>query len=556
MQKDAARRAVWYFIAFFAAAILGGAVSRARGEDTPALPGIPSLTDLQSAGAVIGEIRIRNENIFDMNDPKENNFLYRTANWLHIRTRASVIERQLLFKRGEPLSVRLIEETERILRSNHYLYDVSITPVAYHDGVADLEVKTRDTWTLAPGVSFSRSGGANSQSVDFKEYNLFGTGTYIGLARTSDADRSGTLFQIVNNNALGTRSSVDFFNANYDDGHRRSVSLQHPFYALDTRWAAGVSALQDDRIESAFRSGVIVGQYRHKQDSREVFGGWSRGLVDGWTHRYSLGLIYQAEHYGIDPALVPPTQLPFDQSLTSPFLRYEVIEDDYEKAKNRDLIGRPEYFAMGLQSRFQLGRSLPALGSTRQLWSYSATVSDGFVINKKDALLASMSLSGQYGYGRGENEFLGANARYYRRQDERSLFYIGISGDIAQDPNKSDQLLLGGDNGLRGYPLRYQSGDKRVLLTVEERLYSDWYPFRLFRVGAAVFYDVGRAWGSQASTNPARNQGWLNDAGLGLRILSARSAFGNTLHLDFAFPLNPDPSIKGVQFLVKTKTSF
>ena len=42
--------------------------------------------------------------------------------------RPGVIERMLLFKSGEPVSVRLIEETERLLRSNGYLYDVSIRP--------------------------------------------------------------------------------------------------------------------------------------------------------------------------------------------------------------------------------------------------------------------------------------------------------------------------------------------------------------------------------------------------------------------------------------------
>jgi hypothetical protein len=49
--------------------------------------------------------------------------------------------------------------------------------------------------------------------------------------------------------------------------------------------------------------------------------------------------------------------------------------------------------------------------------------------------------------------------------------------------------------GLRGYPLRYESGTSRGLLTVEQRFYTDWYPFRLVRFGAAIFGDVGRTWG-------------------------------------------------------------
>jgi hemolysin activation/secretion protein len=114
--------------------------------------------------------------------------------------------------------------------------------------------------------------------------------------------------------------------------------------------------------------------------------------------------------------------------------------------------------------------------------------------------------------------------------------------------------LLGGDNGLRGYPLRYQSGNQRALLTLEERVYTDWYLFRLIRVGGAVFFDTGRAWGGpfENLTNP----GWLSDLGVGLRLLNDRTSSSNVVHVDLAFPLDPDPNIKKVQFLVKTYLTF
>ena len=121
-------------------------------------------------------------------------------------------------------------------------------------------------------------------------------------------------------------------------------------------------------------------------------------------------------------------------------------------------------------------------------------------------------------------------------------------------PEVNEYLLLGGDNGLRGYPLRYQSGTRRALFTAEERFYTDLYLWRLFRIGGAVFADVGRAWGGD-NTNTV-DPGWLSDVGFGLRIVSARSAFGNVVHLDIAMPLNGTPDIDKVQFLVTTKTSF
>ena len=514
---------------------------------------IPSYADLEKEGAVIGEILITPQDIFDVNDPAENKMLFRLANSLHINTRPDVIRRSLLFKSDEPLSARLIEESERLLRNNRYIYDVNIVPVAYHNGIVDLEVMTRDTWSLDPGISFSRTGGSNSSGLSFKEYNVLGSGIFLGLSRSSNIDRSGNEIEIKNSHAFGGWTEISLAHAKYTDGKRQAVSIINPFYALDKRWAAGVSVWQDQRIDSVFTSGILTGQYSHKQKAAEVFGGWSDGLIDGWTKRSSIGVTLQDDVYGLEPALLTPAALPPDQKLVAPFFRYEVIEDGYQKLKNRDQIERPEYVAMGFQSRVQIGRAMTGLGSTDNFWTYSGSISEGFERASGSTLLTSGSFSGSHGGSGPRSRHVGGLARYYLPQGEHAKFFVSVSGDIAR-PLPGGELLLGGDNGLRGYPLRYQSGNRRALLTVEQRVYSDWYPFNLFRVGGAAFFDVGRAWGgaNQNSDNP----GWLADVGFGLRILSARSAFGNVLHIDLAFPLNRTEKIKAVQFLVKTHIGF
>jgi hypothetical protein len=107
---------------------------------------------------------------------------------------------------------------------------------------------------------------------------------------------------------------------------------------------------------------------------------------------------------------------------------------------------------------------------------------------------------------------------------------------------------------LRGYPTNYQLGARRVLLTAERRFYSDWYPFRLVRVGGAVFFDLGRAWGGPYQNSP--NAPWLADLGFGLRLLSARSSSGTTVHVDLAFPIAREAGVKSVQFSLQSKTGF
>jgi len=522
----------------------------------PAVGKIPSFAELEAAGALIGEVRIDTRDIFDLADEKENGILYRAANALHIQTRAGVVRRQLLFKPGERVSVRLIEETERLMRSSRIFYDVSIVPVAYSDGVVDIEVKTRDTWTLEPGWSASRAGGVNKTGFTLRDTNALGTGVLIGATRSTDADRSATVYRVTLPHAFDGWTAIDYSHSRLSDGQSNALSIARPFYALDTRWAAGFSTSTDTRIDSVFRDGAKVAQFRHMQDSAETFGGWSAGLVDHWTHRYSVGLSYLKDTYKVEPdaPLPPPDPFPVDQTLVSPFFRYELVHDNYEKVKNRDLIERPEYFAMGTQASVQLGRSLTGLGSTQQLWLYSASASDGFRLPSNRVMLGSASVSGQSGYAPLDRQLASGSIRFYdHHQDNRTLTFVSLAGDIVKDPNLANQLPLGGDTGLRGYPRNYQTGDRRLLLNVEERVYTDWYPFRLFRMGGAVFYDWGRAWGGPGeSPSSAR---WLSNVGIGLRILSTRSSFGNVLHVDLAFPLNRDPNIKSFQFLVQTKLS-
>lgn len=519
----------------------------------PALE-LPGFGELQAKGARIGTIRVVTGEIFDEANPKEDKSLFRWANALHIKTRTGVVERALLFKSGEPLSASVIEETERLLRRNRYLYDVQIVPTAWHDGVADIEVRTRDTWSLDPGFSAGRSGGVNSSGIRLKEYNLLGTGTALSFGRSKNVDRSSNEFQFSSDRAFGTWTSLSYSLAKNSDGRRDAASVVRPFYSLDTRWAAGITAVSDDRIDAVYEAGNVVSEFRHRQRQAEVFAGWSEGRVDDWVQRWSLGTSLLDDRYALEPGRIAPPELPPDERLVAPFVRYELIEDRYEKLQNRNLMARPEYFALGLSAKVQLGWAAAALGSTRDTLLYAASISRGFEPLPDQTLTASAEITGQYSAGQVRRQRLGAQAQYYVPQGHRWLFYASAAVDTLTNPNPAESLLLGGDNGLRGYPLRYQSGQRRALFTVEERVFTDPYIWQLFRVGGAVFFDAGRAWGG-AATNTV-NPGWLTNAGVGLRIVSVRAAFSNVLHVDLAFPLNATPDIRKVQFLVKTKASF
>jgi hypothetical protein len=469
-------------------------------------------------------------------------------------TRASAIEAQLLFASGDPYSRRVLEETERALRNLRYIFDAEIRPVRYYDNIVDLEVATRDVWTLNPGVSFKRRGGENSSELELEDTNFLGRGKRISLARTSTEDRDSWIFQWDDPNVWSSRWRASFDYADSSDGDRVGALVEHPFYALDARWTFGVAAVEFDRIESRYVLGEVAEQFRHEERYAELYAGTSRGLVNGWVRRVLAGYRHLEASFAPAADAAPPATLPPDRTDSYPWIGVEWLQDDFQETSNLNQIGRTEDLAFGLAARLEAGWSDERLGATRDGTILRALVSDGFHVAQDQYLFVSGGLSTRIESGDAANLVANAAAAYYRRTGTWGVLFAGASVVQTDALDPEHQVTLGGGNGLRGFPSRYQAGEGLALVTVEQRIYTDWYPFRLVRVGGAVFADAGRTWGR--SSVPAPSFGWLADVGVGLRLGMSRSGLGNVLHIDLAFPLNGEESIDSMQFQVETKRSF
>ena len=512
-----------------------------------------AITQLQ--GAEIGRVEIVNSNIFDLTDPREDKALYRLANALHIKTRPEVIASQLLFQPGDVFQMQELEESERLLRKTRYLGDAEIQPVRIENGVVDIEVRTRDDWTLKPSFSFGRSGGQNSSSVGLEEYNLFGRGTQIGIDYRSDVDRDSLTAHYSDANLFEKHYRVAADYSRNSDGFRQRVDFSKPFYALASLRAGGIALTRGRQIESLFDLGKPVSQYEHEFEQYEAFIGRSSGLQKNSARRWLVGVSHDKHvlrHAGIMPA---PEDVVFkDRRFTYPFFGLEFVEDQFVKDKNVDQIGRVEDRHMGARLSARIGYSNKELGSTADAWHVRADYRNSARPTKKSTLLYEASASGRLENGTGRNLMLSIAARFDRRQSDKRLFHARVVARIGKNLDLDNPVYIGGDNGLRGYPLRYQGGDKSLLITLEQRFFTDWYPFRLFRVGGAAFFDAGRTWGRTPAGG--ENLGWLQNAGVGLRIGNTRSSVGRVLHIDLAYPLKSAADISSVQLLIEAKRSF
>ncbi|GAC1453096.1 MAG: hypothetical protein PVSMB6_06740 [Steroidobacteraceae bacterium] len=532
----------------------GAVPGRARSYAPPPVPGVPTQTELEAAGAVFGRIVFDTQNIFNLNDVQDDTKLFRLADRLHVRTREAVIRRQLLFKSGDRYSRRLLDESERILRADGYFYDAWIQEIGYHDGKVDVQVTTRDVWTLNPGFNYGRSGGTNSTGVQLEDTNLLGSGATLKLAHTKSVDRTESQVQLTDQHAFGGWTSYNLNYADLSDGRLRELTLQHPFYALDTRWAAGFSALNDLQTDSLYDRGVIIDKFQDLHRGAQISGGWSKGLQNGWVRRWSVGVTDDEHRFDPVRTWTGVTALPADRRFLYPWVEFDLLQDEYLKLWNHDEIARTEDFYTGTSVTARAGWADSAVGSSRSALIFQGTASRGFRGGGTSTLLLAGDFSGRVTNGILYNGILAASVRYYVEQSKNWLFFTTLTGTKGWRLDLDDQILLGGDNGLRGYPLRYQDGTARALFTIEQRYFTDWYPFRLFRVGAAIFFDAGRTWGNAPLA--ARGLGVLKDAGFGLRFGNSRSGLGNVVHVDVAFPFNGDARISKVQFLVQTQKSF
>lgn len=518
-------------------------------------PGLPDDATLEASGARIGEVRIRALDIFDTTKPAENTTLFRTANRLHLNTLESTIRDRLLFKPGEPYRAQKLKESERLLRDTRFLFDAIVTPLRYQDGIIDVEVVTRDVWTLNPGVSFGRSGGKSTSGFELEELNLLGRGIQLNVKQKQEVDRDITAFRFVDPQIGRSWWSVRAEYEDNSDGSAERFLLDHPFYSLDTRWAGGISLESVDQIDSRYALGERVGEYRSETRRDTAYIGRSTGLVDGAAWRGSIGFTRDDNRFSAVSGTLLPTVVPTDRKLAYPWIQVEWLQDDFRTLRNRDQIERTEDRQYGWRVTGRVGYATTGLGSDRNAMIFDSRLTKGFEIDERSALLLDAALAGRFESGNFVDTFLRSSLRYYRRHSEQRLLFAALTVDAGERLDSDRNVTLGGDNGLRGYPLRYQQGEGRWIATVEQRWFTTWYPFRLFHVGAAAFADIGAVWGEDYS-GQRRASRILSDVGVGLRLGNSRSALGNVLHIDLAFPLNADKSIKNVQLLIETKSSF
>jgi len=498
-----------------------------RVEPRPARPGEPTF----------GTIRVEPRDIYDVEE--QPGLFYELVNFLNVTVRDEVVQKEVdaLFVPGDPFDPKLLDELERNLRALPFIGHASVEPIYREDGKVDVDVKTRDRFTLRAGIGFGSFGGAQKFRATLAEEDFFGTGKRVQTTYKTDPDRDTLEFKFTDPQFYDGNHLLNLKLATTSDGYEYILRFEKPFKTLATEWSYGGSMEFVSQDVNYYDKGDDVASIPLTREQFELFTIRSYGTREDLV-RPGFSLSYRQDDYGrVEGPEFDLIEEPLDTRVLSvgPTLSRDWLPR-FEKRTRLDAIDFVEDVPIGFKFNSFTGPQLRDPEGEDPSLSL-AFAGDGHAAwdPHPDHLL---TFGGALAFRQG-NEPLGWSAssfvHYYFSGLPWQTWVASVALDGKWDnEDLNTQLTLGEDNGLRGYPAREFAGYKRVRFNLEDRIFTDLEILSIHICGA-VFFDAGMVWNRG---EPMRLSDLARSVGFGLRLGSSELLGKNVVRIDLGFPLD------------------
>ena len=504
---------------------------------------------LPDTTATVGRITIDNQNIFDTDDPRYRRFLYPVVNRLHARTKAQVIRRELLFSSGDSYNPAVLEESARNLRKFPFLGAVTLKPVprsqAADSDTVDIAVTTSDQWTTSPDLVIDSRGNLSRFGIGLEEENLLGFGKYFNLRYVTSTDR--TLWRTIYRDPrlLGSRWMLKATGIRSNEGRLVDITFARPLYSLNTRWAFSARFARENGVDRLYDDGLLSASIRTQRQVGDLL------LTRVWRNRHvreklTVGLSAKERLFPEAPIVKQPgassAKRLIHQRATERqnlLLSATWARESLRYAKRR-FINKA-----GLIEDIRVGPSVSVTGGWARGWRtgrdtygvLSGSLLESRAIDNTHLLIVKAEGKAHLNSRRFDRESVSAFLHYYYQGLPLQTLALGASYLQRWNPDQPEQFVLGEDIGLRGFRARQFTGDRLLLINLENRVFTT-TELATLRLGLAPFLDAGMAWSPEQS---ARVEDLAVSTGLSLRFGVNKGADAPVFRLDVAVPIRRVP---------------
>ncbi len=462
-------------------------------------------------------------------------YLPRTGNKLHVKSQPIAIRNLLLIRQNQIFDSLLVKESERLIRSQRYVRDVSFQVNAVPGSIdsVDILIREMDNWSIVPAGAAS----ASHVNVNLLDRNFMGLGhefqNDVAWNRTSGNYAYSTRYFVPNIVNTYINSTLHY-GSDESGNFRKSIDINRPFFSPFARWAAGINLTKQNRRDYVYTYDSLYLLSRLKFNAQDFWVGDAVQLFKGNTENsrstnFITGIRYYRIRYLEKPADVPGTQNIYSNEnlylasigiSTRTYLQDRYI---FKYGVPEDIpVGRAFSLTGGYQGKNNSGRFY--LGARISVgyyypWGYLGSNSEiGTFLAKSKAEQGTASVSAVY-----FTPLLEIGV-WKIRQFIKPQLIIGINRFAA------DSLTLNDGYGIDGFNSIALTGSSRLLFTVQTQSYSPWNVLG-FHFGPFINYSFGVLGNTSSGF---KNSNIFSQIGLGVLIKNENLVI-NSFQISFAF---------------------
>lgn len=509
---------------------------------------------LEARGARFSGVEIRIGDVFDPARPHEDHWIGRLANAIHLETRRRVVAREIPFKTGDRVVARTVHQVERNLRDFRFLKDAFIDAEEEPDGRVKAVVRTQDAWTLKVSAGFSQVGGQRNFGFSVKETNFLGLGKDLSVSHEKTVERSVDTLLYRDRQFLGTAWN---FSARYQalsDGKTRFLEWVKPYRSLDTPWSMAFRLTSSDSLLTVYNLRRTAFEAPTRLDTGFFEGTWARVPIGDRVLRVGGGLDFRSPREGAvraveaeafaDGTLAPPDLT--NRQLAGMHLTWSLYTDRFREFQDLAGMTHTEDYNLGWEATLRLGTYTRSLGGEADAPFFGLEASKGWLPRPDALLLLRASAQGRREPGGWRNLVSSASFTAYSKALPSQTLAANLQVDSVRKPDPENFLYLGGMEGLRGYENHLFLGDRRWLLSVEERPITPINWLGILQLGFVVYADAGAI----RRLDTGRWSRTYVNLGGGLRFGDLKSSLGRVFLITVAYPLVRDPGMDRSQLVV------